>query len=114
MAVKRNHRGQRMNSRAHRDVWGQCSTWGHAELCGQCLGVVRQEYGRGVGGSNLRLGRPKPAFGVSHSTTFSNCCSHASQTLKMALEFSESAQLASRLRNMEGFGPSTAIPDRGK
>ena len=59
-----------VRSTAHGDLRGQCSTWGHAELCGQCLGVVRQEYGRGVGGSNLRFGRPEPAFGVGHSTTF--------------------------------------------
>ena len=86
-------------------VWG----W-----CGSGVGVVRQEYGRGVGGSNLRLGGPEPAFGVRHSTTFSNCCSHASQTLKMPLEFSESAQLASRRSNMDVPGPSAAIPDHGK
>ena len=63
--------------------------------CGSGVGVLRQEYGRGVGGSNLRLGRPKLAFGVSHSTTFSNCCSGASQTIKMHDEVSYSAIIAS-------------------
>ena len=48
----------------HRDV---VRVWG---WCGSGVGVVRQEYGRGVGGSNLRLGGPEPAFGVRHSSTF--------------------------------------------
>ena len=38
---------------------------------------------------------PEPAFGVGHSTTFSNCCSGASQTIKMHDEVSDSAIIAS-------------------
>ena len=39
--------------------------------------------------------RPRVAFGVGHSTTFSNCCSGASQTIKMHDEVSDSAIIAS-------------------
>ena len=84
--------------------------------CNCCLGA--KDPGRAI--RRRRLSSPEPtvrgfsAFGVGHSTTFYNCCSHASQTLKMPLEFSESAQLASRQGNMDVPGPSAAAPDRGK
>ena len=43
----------------------------------------------------LYLRAPEPAFGVGHSTTFSNSCSYASQMLKMDDEDSDSAIIAS-------------------
>ena len=46
---------------------------------------------------------PETAFGVGHSTTFSNCCSGASQTLKMHDEVSDSAIIASTLIKNNAF-----------